>query len=124
MTAPLACHIKETSLAPEGRLGIQWAAQDMPVLGFTRERFAREMPLQGTSISACLHITTDTANLALTLKEAGAEIVLCTSNPLSTQDEVVAALVAEYGIPVFAIKGEDNAIYQDAAFKRKDQMKI
>jgi adenosylhomocysteinase len=83
----------------------------MPVLEMIGERFAREKPLQGIRISACLHVTTETANLAMVIKKAGAEVVLCASNPLSTQDDVAAALVAEHGIPVYAIKGEDNETY-------------
>ncbi|MFQ5825722.1 MAG: adenosylhomocysteinase [Dehalococcoidia bacterium] len=111
MTAQTESDIKDISLASEGKLRIEWAARDMPVLGLIRERFARERPLEGIRIAACLHITTETANLALTLKEGGAVVVLCASNPLSTQDEAAAALVAEHGIPVYAIKGEDNQTY-------------
>ena len=117
--------VKQLSLAPEGLLRIEWASREMPVLRLIRERFTREKPFstlasdtgdtpgskKGIRISACLHITTETANLALTLKEGGAEVVLCASNPLSTQDDVAAALVSEYDIPVFAIKGEDNQTY-------------
>jgi adenosylhomocysteinase len=103
--------IKDPSLAPQGKLRIEWASREMPVLKLIRERFAKEKPLKGAKISACLHITTETANLALTLKAGGAEIVLCASNPLSTQDDVAAALLTEYGIPVNAIKGEDNETY-------------
>ena len=106
----LAYHIKDISLAPEGKKKTEWAAQEMPVLKLIRERFAKEKPLQGIRISACLHITSETANLALTLKAGGADLVLCASNPLSTQDEVAAYLVEE-GIPVFAIKGEDRETY-------------
>ena len=102
--------IKDSSLAQEGRLRIDWAGKEMPVIKLIKERFSREKPLSGVRISACLHITTETANLALILKEGGAEIVLCASNPLSTQDDVAAALV-DYGIPVNAIKGEDNETY-------------
>jgi adenosylhomocysteinase len=102
--------IKESSLAPEGRLRIDWAGKEMPVIKLIKERFGREKPLVGVRISACLHVTTETANLALTLKEGGADVVLCASNPLSTQDDVAAALV-EYGVPVNAIKGEDNETY-------------
>ncbi len=106
----MAYHIKDISLAPEGKKKTEWAAQEMPVLKLIRERFAKEKPLQGIRISACLHITSETANLALTLKAGGADLVLCASNPLSTQDEVAAYLVEE-GIPVFAIKGEDRETY-------------
>ena len=102
--------IKDPSLAEAGRQRIEWAAREMPVVKLIRERFATKKPLKGIRISACLHITTETANLALTLKEGGANIVLCASNPLSTQDDVAAALV-EYGIPVNAIKGEDEKTY-------------
>lgn len=103
--------IKDLSLAKEGASRISWAAREMPVLRLISSRFKREKPLQGCRISACLHVTTETANLALTLQEGGAEVVLCASNPLSTQDDVAAALVSEFGIPTFAIKGEDNDIY-------------
>jgi adenosylhomocysteinase len=102
--------VKDLSLAREGRLRIDWAGKEMPVVRLIKERFGREKPLVGVRISACLHITTETANLALTLREGGAEVVLCASNPLSTQDDVAAALVG-YGIPVNAIKGEDNKTY-------------
>ncbi len=102
--------IKDSSLAQEGRLRIDWAGKEMPVIKLIKERFSREKPLAGVRISACLHVTTETANLALTLKEGGAEVVLCASNPLSTQDDVAAALV-DYGVPVNAIKGEDNETY-------------
>ena len=102
--------IKDPSLAPEGRLRIDWASKEMPVVRSIKERFSREKPLKGARISACLHVTTETANLALALKEGGAEVILCASNPLSTQDDVTAALV-EYGVPVNAIKGEDNDTY-------------
>jgi adenosylhomocysteinase len=102
--------VKDLSLAQEGRLRIEWANKEMPVVRLIRQRFGKERPLAGVRISACLHITTETANLALTLKEGGAEVVLCASNPLSTQDDAAAALV-DYGIPVNAIKGEDNKTY-------------
>jgi len=102
--------IKDPALAPEGKLRIDWAGKEMPVVKSIRERFGREKPLKGVRISACLHVTTETANLALALQEGGAEVILCASNPLSTQDDVTAALV-EYGIPVNAIKGEDNDTY-------------
>jgi adenosylhomocysteinase len=102
--------VKDMSLAKEGRLRIDWAGKEMPVVKLIKERFGREKPLKGVRISACLHVTTETANLALALKGGGAEIVLCASNPLSTQDDVAAALV-DYGIPVNAIKGEDNKTY-------------
>jgi adenosylhomocysteinase len=102
--------VNDMSLAKEGKLRIDWAAKEMPVVKLIKERFGREKPLDGVRVSACLHITTETANLTLALKEGGAEVVLCASNPLSTQDDVAAALV-DYGIPVNAIKGEDNKTY-------------
>ena len=103
--------VKDLGLAAEGKRRIEWAAQEMPVLRLIRERFEREKPLAGTRLAACLHVTTETANLAITLKAGGAEVYLCASNPLSTQDEVAAALVAEYDIATFAIKGEDHDTY-------------
>ena len=103
--------VKDTALAREGILRIEWAAREMPVIRQIRERFAKERPLAGMRVAACLHVTTETANLALAIKDGGAEVTLCASNPLSTQDDVAAALVAEYGIPTFAIKGEDNETY-------------
>jgi len=110
MTTPKNYDIKDPSLAEAGRQRIEWAAREMPVVRLIRERFAQEKPLEGIRISACLHITTETANLALTLKEGGANVILCASNPLSTQDDVTAALV-EYGIATNAIKGEDEETY-------------
>jgi len=103
--------VTNLALAPEGVKRIEWAAREMPVLSLIRERFAREKPLNGIRMACCLHVTTETANLALTLQAAGAEVRLCASNPLSTQDDVAAALVAEYGISVFARCGEDNDTY-------------
>ena len=103
--------IKDPSLSAEGLLRIEWASREMPVLRLIKERFAKEKPLKGVCLAACLHITTETANLAMVLKEGGATLALCASNPLSTQDDVAAALVAEYGIPVYAIEGEDNQTY-------------
>src|SRR5467141_4568401 len=103
--------VKDIKLADDGRRLIEWAAQEMPVLQQIRERFKREQPLKGQRLSACLHVTTETANLAITLKAGGAEVVLCASNPLSTADAAAAALVADHGISVFAIKGEDNETY-------------
>ena len=116
--------IKDPALAEEGRLRIDWAGREMPVIKLIQQRFAREKPLLGVRISACLHITTETANLALALKEGGAEVVLCASNPLSTQDDVAAALV-DYGVPVNAIKGEDNKTYYQhivTALEHKPQL--
>jgi adenosylhomocysteinase len=95
----------------EGVNRIEWAEREMPVVRIIRERLAREKPFAGLRMAACLHVTTETANLALALKEGGADLVVCASNPLSTQDDVAAALVAEYGIPTFSIKGEDDATY-------------
>jgi adenosylhomocysteinase len=103
--------VKDLALAPEGVRRIEWADRQMPVVAAIRERFEREQPLSGLRVSACLHVTTETANLARTLKAGGADVVLCASNPLSTQDDVAAALVEEYDIAVFAIKGEDNDTY-------------
>jgi adenosylhomocysteinase len=103
--------VKDLALAAEGMRRIEWADRQMPVLAAIRDRFEREQPLAGIRVSACLHVTTETANLARTLKAGGAEVLLCASNPLSTQDDVAAALVDEYGIAVFAIKGEDNDTY-------------
>lgn len=103
--------VKDPSLAPAGQARIEWASHEMPVLRQIRERFAKEKPLDGVRVSGCLHITTETANLALALKAGGADLVLCASNPLSTQDEVAAALIVEHGIPAYAIKGEDNETY-------------
>ena len=105
--------IKNPNLATGGRHRIEWAEQEMPVLRSIRESFAKERPLSGTRLSACLHVTTETANLAHTLQVGGADVVLCASNPLSTQDDVAASLVSHYEIPVFAIKGEDNKTYYD-----------
>ncbi len=103
--------VKDFSLARSGVNRIEWAEREMGVLRIIGERFAREKPLQGLRISACLHVTSETANLAIVLKEGGADVVLCASNPLSTQDDVAAALVSEYGIPTYSIKGEDNETY-------------
>ena len=105
------CDIKDKKLAEKGRLRIEWAAHEMPVLKLIRERFAKKKPLKGIRISACLHITTETATLADVLKAGGAEVALCASNPLSTQDDAAASLVADMGIPVFAVKGEDSTTY-------------
>ena len=103
--------IKDIGLAPKGKLRIEWAENDMPVLRQIRARFKKEKPLKGITLAACLHVTTETANLAITLKEGGANVFLCASNPLSTQDDVAASLVKDYGIPTFAIKGEDSKTY-------------
>ncbi len=103
--------VKNLSLAEGGVNRIEWAAREMPVIRLIREHFSREKPLQGLRVAACLHVTTETANLMLTLKDGGADVHLCASNPLSTQDDVAAALVAVYGIPVYAVRGEDDASY-------------
>ncbi len=104
-------HVKDLYLSEKGKLRIEWAEKDMPVLRQIRERFKEEKPLEGVRIGACLHVTTETANLMITLKEGGAEVYLTASNPLSTQDDVAASLVKDYGIPVFAIHGEDKETY-------------
>jgi len=103
--------VKDLSLADKGKQRIEWASQSMPVLGLIREEFSKTKPFAGLTIGACLHVTTETANLMITLKEGGANVVLCASNPLSTQDDVAASLVTHYSIPTFAIKGEDNNTY-------------
>ncbi|MEQ8466808.1 adenosylhomocysteinase [Coleofasciculus sp. E1-EBD-02] len=103
--------VKDISLAPGGKQRIEWAGREMPVLRQIQERFAQNKPLAGIRLVACCHVTTETAHLAIALKNAGADGLLIASNPLSTQDDVAASLVADYGIPVFAIKGEDNATY-------------
>ncbi len=103
--------IKDIKLAKKGALRIEWARQDMPVLRLIEERFAKEKPLKGVRLAACLHVTTETANLVSALKAGGAEVYLCASNPLSTQDDVAAALVKDLKVPCFAIKGEDNKTY-------------
>jgi adenosylhomocysteinase len=117
--------VKNLGLAAEGRLKIEWAEQSMPVLRQVRERFAKEQPLKGLRLGACLHVTTETAVLMLTLKAGGAQVSLCASNPLSTQDDTAAALVKEYDIPVYAHKGEDNATYYrhlEAVLKTRPQI--
>src|SRR5436305_12381916 len=117
--------VKDVALAPEGLSRIEWADRQMPVLAAIRDRFEREQPLAGYRISACLHVTSETANLMRTLKAGGGDIVLCASNPLSTQDDVAAALVEECDISVFAIKGEDNDTYYqhiEAAVDHKPQL--
>jgi len=103
--------VKDLKLAQQGLARMRWAEREMPVLRQIRERFSSEKPLDGVRISACLHVTSETANLMWTLREGGADVVLCASNPLSTQDDVAAALVSEYDIPVYAVKWEDNARY-------------
>jgi adenosylhomocysteinase len=110
-TATASYDIKDLALADEGKRRTEWAERSMPVLRQIRARFAKEQPLKGIKLSACLHVTTETANLMQTLRAAGAEIALCASNPLSTQDDVAAHLVRDYGVHVYAIKGEDHATY-------------
>ncbi len=125
MTISTQGDVKDLSLSLRGKDRIEWAAKDMPVLRLIRERFAAEQPLKGVRMSGCLHITTETANLAITLKAGGADLVLCASNPLSTQDDVASALINEYGIPTFAIKGENEQIYYshiNAALDHKPNM--
>ncbi len=125
MTISTHGDVRDVALAPRGKDRIEWAAKEMPVLRLIRERFAKDLPLKGIRMSGCLHITTETANLAITLKAGGADLVLCASNPLSTQDDVAAALVSEYGIPTFAIKGEDEQTYYrhiNAVLDHKPQM--
>jgi len=117
--------VKDTKLAEGGRRRIEWAEREMPVLRLIRERFAKERPLKGLRVSACLHVTTETANLMYTLHEGGADVVLTASNPLSTQDDVAASLVTHFEIPVFAIKGESNVTYYkhiNAALDHQPQM--
>ncbi len=117
--------VKDLALANEGNSRIEWAAREMPVIRLIRERFAKDRPLEGLRVSACLHVTTETANLMLALRDGGAEVALCASNPLSTQDDAAAALVAMHGIPVYAIRGEDDATYYKhihAALEHKPQV--
>jgi adenosylhomocysteinase len=119
--------VKDLSLAPEGLLRIEWAAREMPVIDIIRRRFQKEKPLAGVRVSACLHVTTETANLALALVDGGAQVALCASNPLSTQDDVAAALVSEYNIPVFAIRGADTETYYrhiQAALAQRPQITL
>ena len=117
--------VKDMSQAEGGRRRIDWAEREMPVLRLIRERFEKEKPLKGIRVSACLHVTTETANLMKTLQAGGADVVLTASNPLSTQDDVAASLVAHDEIPVFAIKGESNEVYYKhlkAALDHKPQL--
>ena len=119
--------VKDLSLAPEGLLRIEWAAREMPVIDIIRRRFQKEKPLAGVRVSACLHVTTETANLALALVDGGAQLALCASNPLSTQDDVAAALVSEYNIPVFAVRGADTETYYrhiQAALAQRPQITL
>jgi adenosylhomocysteinase len=117
--------VKDIGLADAGKRKIEWSAQQMPVLELIRKRFLKEQPLKGLRVSACLHVTSETANLMITLRDGGAEAVLCASNPLSTQDEVAASLNRDYNIPTFAIKGEDNDTYYShlrSALEHEPQM--
>src|SRR5262249_14000712 len=107
----VACDIKDAKLAPQGKKRILWADRDMPVLARIRERFTKDKPLAGLRLSACLHVTCETANLARTLQAGGVDLVLVASNPLSTQDDVAASLVPDFGISVHAIRGENNDVY-------------
>src|ERR1700752_2865671 len=119
--------VKDISLADAGKRKIEWAAQQMPVLESIRKRFVKEKPLKGLRLSACLHVTSATANLIIALRDGGADAVLCASTPLSTQDEVAASLNRDYNIPTFAIKGEDNRHYYShlsAALEDKPQLTI
>ncbi|HOK44724.1 MAG TPA: adenosylhomocysteinase, partial [Bryobacteraceae bacterium] len=109
--ALVACDVKDLSLADLGKRRTEWAFQSMPVLQTIRKQFIKSQPLAGIRIAACLHVTTETANLMITLRDGGASPVLCASNPLSTQDDVAATLVRDYNIPVYAIKGESNEVY-------------
>jgi adenosylhomocysteinase len=113
VTSNTKSDVRDLALAGRGKTRIEWADTSMPVLRQIRERFEKEKPLKGVRLSACLHVTSETANLARTLTAGGADLVLCASNPLSTQDEVAASLVADYGVAVYAIKGEDHATYYD-----------
>src|SRR5437763_5252324 len=126
-TIPLQvnCDIKNLDLADMGKKRIDWANQSMNVLQIIRKEFIKNQPLKGIRISACLHVTAETANLAVCLRDGGADVVLCASNPLSTQDDVAASLVRDYSVPVFAIKGEDNDTYYQhilAAIDHKPQI--
>jgi len=107
----VACDIKDITLADVGKRRTEWASQSMPVLQTIRKQFIKTQPLAGKRVAACLHVTSETANLMITLRDGGASVVLCASNPLSTQDDVAATLVRDYGIPVYAIKGENNDVY-------------
>src|SRR5512139_3785275 len=107
----VACDVKDLALADQGKRRVEWAFSSMPVLQTIRKQFIKTQPLAGVRIAACLHVTTETANLMVTLRDGGASVSLCASNPLSTQDDVAATLVRDYNIPVYAIKGENNEVY-------------
>ena len=119
-TATVHSDVKDKGLAANGKMRIEWADRMMPVLQLIRERVAAEQPFTGVRIAACLHVTSETANLMRTLKDGGADVVLCASNPLSTQDDVAASLVEDYGIPVYAINGEDDDTYYRHIFRALD----
>src|SRR5262249_36475490 len=124
-TTTLQSDIKGIEFADLGKKRIEWANQSMKVLQIIRKEFIKTQPLQGVRISACLHVTSETANLAICLRDGGADVVLCASNPLSTQDDVAASLVRDHNISVFAIKGEDNDTYYQhiiAAIDHKPQV--
>jgi adenosylhomocysteinase len=124
-TRNVSCDVKDLGLAEKGKLRIEWAGQWMPVLRLIRKRFIKERPLEGVRLAACLHVTSETANLAVTLRDGGANVVVCASNPLSTQDDVAASLVKDFDIPVFAIKGEDKNTYYShisSALEQKPQI--
>src|SRR5208283_5182154 len=110
-TETVACDVKDLALADLGKRRTEWAFQSMPVLATIRKQFIKSQPLAGIRVAACLHVTTETANLMITLRDGGANIALCASNPLSTQDDVAASLVKDYAIPTFSIKGESNEVY-------------
>ncbi len=110
-TTPISSDVKGFELADLGKKRIEWANQSMKVLQIIRKEFIKNQPLKGVRVSACLHVTAETANLMIALRDGGADVALCASNPLSTQDDVAASLVRDYSIPVFAIKGEDNDSY-------------
>src|SRR5487761_1214813 len=124
-TTTVPSHVKNLDLADQGKRRIEWANQSMPVLQIIRKEFIKNQPLKGMRVAACLHVTTETANLMITLRDGGADIALCASNPLSTQDDVAASLARDYGISTYAIKGEDNASYYShimAAIDHKPHM--
>src|SRR5216683_1251141 len=110
-TPTISCDVKNFELADLGKKRIEWANQSMKVLQIIRKEFIKNQPLKGIRVSSCLHVTAETANLMIALRDGGADVALCASNPLSTQDDVAASLVRDYNIPVFAIKGEDNDTY-------------
>src|SRR5271169_3435818 len=124
-TTPINCDVKNFELAERGKKRIEWANQSMKVLQIIRKEFIKNQPLKGIRVSACLHVTAETANLMIALRDGGADVALCASNPLSTQDDVAASLVRDYNIPTFAIKGEDNDSYYShimAALDHKPQI--